>query len=273
MSQQPPWLPQQVPPSSSSGGAPPQAPYGQPPYGQPPYGQPQWGLEGPPSSPFAETQVWPPLPPQQPFPGTTPPPGQFQPQPDPQYRLPQSKQRSRRPWYKRRGVIIGLVCAVLIVVLLLGYGVATVLGNELASTPAATPTPSGQLTAASPTAIPTLAPTPAPTHKPKPTPTPKAKATPTQAPTPTPTPKPKPSTVKVIVNNAGFSPKTLTVPVGTTVIWTNDGGIPHTVTDNGVFDSGNLPIGATFKFTFTKRGTYHYICTYHPYMVGTIIVQ
>ncbi len=160
MSQQPPWLPQQVPPSSSSGGAPPQAPYGQPPYGQPPYGQPQWGLEGPPSSPFAETQVWPPLPPQQPFPGTTPPPGQFQPQPDPQYRLPQSKQRSRRPWYKRRGVIIGLVCAVLIVVLLLGYGVATVLGNELASTPAATPTPSGQLTAASPTAIPTLAPTP-----------------------------------------------------------------------------------------------------------------
>jgi len=241
MSQQPPWLPQQLPPSSSSGGAPPQAPYGQPPYGQ------------------------------QPFPGTTPPPGQFQPQPDPQYRLPQSKQRSRRPWYKRRGVIIGLVCAVLIVVLLLGYGVATVLGNELASTPATTPTPSGQLTAASPTAIPTLAPTLVPTHKPEPTPTPKAKATPTQAPTPT--PKPKPSTVKVIVNNAGFSPKTLTVSVGTTVIWTNDGGIPHTVTDNGVFDSGNLPIGATFKFTFTKRGTYHYICTYHPYMVGTISVQ
>src|SRR6266700_4106642 len=256
MSQQPPWLPQQVPPSSSSGGAPPQAPYG-----QPPYGQPQWGPEVSPSSPFAETQVWPPLPPQQPFPGTTPPPGQFQPQPDPQYRLPQSKQRSRRPWYKRRGVMIGLVCAVLVVVLLLGYGVATVLGNELASTPAATPTPSGQLTAASPTAIPTLAPTPAPTHKPEPTPR------------PTPTPKPKPSTVKVIVNNAGFSPKTLTVPVGTTVIWTNDGGIAHTVTDNGVFDSGNLPIGATFKFTFTKRGTYHYICTYHPYMVGTIIVQ
>jgi plastocyanin len=177
--------------------------------------------------------------------------------------------------------MIGLVCAVLIVVLLLGYGVATVLGNELASTPAATPTPSGQLTAASPTAIPTLAPTPVPTHKPKPTPTPKAQATPTLAPTPTPrptptpTPKPKPSTVKVIVNNsnAGFSPKTLTVPVGTTVIWTNDGGIPHTVTDNGVFDSGNLPTGATFQFTFTKRGTYHYVCTYHSYMVGTIIVQ
>ena len=167
--------------------------------------------------------------------------------------------------------MIGLVCAVLIVVLLLGYGVATVLGNELASTPAATPTPSGQLTAASPTAIPTLAPTPVPTHKPNPTPTSKAKATPTLAPTPT--PKPKPSTVKVKVYNSGFSPATDTITVGSTVIWTNDGGIAHTVTDNGVFDSGKLLPGATFQFTFTKRGTYHYICTYHPYMVGTIIVQ
>ena len=171
--------------------------------------------------------------------------------------------------------MIGLVCAVLIVVLLLGYGVATVLGNELASTPAATPTPSGQLTAASPTAIPTLAPTPVPTHKPEPTPTPKAKATPTQAPTPRPTPKPKPSTVKVIVNNSnpGFIPAINTITVGSTVIWTNEGGIAHTVTDNGVFDSGKLLPGATFQFTFTKRGTYHYICTYHSYMVGTIIVQ
>src|SRR5437773_12312238 len=109
MSQQPPWLPQQLPPSSSSGGAPPQAPYGQPPYGQPSYGQPQLGLEGPPSSPFAEKQAWPPLPPQQPFPGTTPPPVQFQPQPDPQYRLPQTKQPILRTCYRRLGLIICLI--------------------------------------------------------------------------------------------------------------------------------------------------------------------
>jgi plastocyanin len=172
--------------------------------------------------------------------------------------------------------MLGLVCALLVVVLVLSYGAITVLGNGHAPAPVATATPSGQLTAASPTVAPTLAPTPVPTHKPKPTPTHKAVATPTRAPTPTPTPKPRPVTVHIKMTNAGYSPGSKTIPVGSTVIWTNDGGIAHTVTATSgpvMFDSGNMDPGATFQYTFTKPGTYEYDCQYHPYMTGTIIVQ
>ncbi len=78
----------------------------------------------------------------------------------------------------------------------------------------------------------------------------------------------------IIVSRADFSPATLTIAVGSTVIWKNTGKIPHTVTsDDGTFDSGDLPAGGTFRFTFTTSGTFHYGCSYHPYMTGTIIVQ
>jgi plastocyanin len=76
-----------------------------------------------------------------------------------------------------------------------------------------------------------------------------------------------------------FSPATLTISVGTTVIWMNTTGAPHTVTsdDGKSFDSGiNTPIGAqggTFSFTFTKAGTFAYHCQFHTFMMGTIIVK
>jgi len=50
--------------------------------------------------------------------------------------------------------------------------------------------------------------------------------------------------------------------------------VTHTVTsDNAAWDSGNIPAGGTFKFTFTTAGTFPYHCTIHPGMTGTIIVQ
>jgi plastocyanin len=79
--------------------------------------------------------------------------------------------------------------------------------------------------------------------------------------------------VHVTVTDSGFSPANLTIAAGTTVIWTNRGSVAHTVTDGGKFNSGNLPVGATFKYTFTIAGTYHYVCSYHPFMVGKIGVH
>jgi plastocyanin len=29
----------------------------------------------------------------------------------------------------------------------------------------------------------------------------------------------------------------------------------------------------TFTYTFDKPGTYHFVCTIHPRMVGTIVVE
>ncbi|MCL6524645.1 MAG: cupredoxin family copper-binding protein [Thermoflavifilum sp.] len=71
-----------------------------------------------------------------------------------------------------------------------------------------------------------------------------------------------------------FSPASLTVTKGTTVKWTNNDPVTHTVTDdNGKFDSGNLTSGKTYSYTFNDTGTYHYHCSIHTNMKGTITVQ
>ncbi len=71
-----------------------------------------------------------------------------------------------------------------------------------------------------------------------------------------------------------FSPPTLTVKVGSTVVWVNKDTVTHTVTSSAgnLFDSGNFPDGFVFKYTFTQVGTYQYYCTIHPSMTGTIVV-
>jgi len=116
--------------------------------------------------------------------------------------------------------------------------------------------------------------------------TPTTPATPTTGTTTTPattaTQSGKTQTVMIITDSSGsfaFSPASLTIKAGTTVIWKNTTAAPHTVTsdDGKSFDSGTSnPIVAqtgTFSFTFTTPGTYHYHCEIHPFMKATIIVQ
>jgi plastocyanin len=77
----------------------------------------------------------------------------------------------------------------------------------------------------------------------------------------------------VSITNFAFAPATLTVPVGTSVTWTNLDGEPHTVAANdGSFHSPGLDTNATFSFTFTTAGTFDYICSVHPFMHGTVVV-
>jgi plastocyanin len=94
--------------------------------------------------------------------------------------------------------------------------------------------------------------------------------------TTTPTPTQTPVSGQASVNMAGsaFIPQTLRVTVGTTVTWTNNDSITHTVTSNtGLFESGNMAKGATFSHTFNQKGTFDYHCTIHPSMTGKIIVE
>jgi len=83
-----------------------------------------------------------------------------------------------------------------------------------------------------------------------------------------------PMTAAVSMTGIKFVPDALTVTVGTTVTWTNDDTVAHTVTaDDGSFDSGMIAPGGTFSFTFNTAGTYPYKCTVHlPDMIGTITV-
>jgi plastocyanin len=78
----------------------------------------------------------------------------------------------------------------------------------------------------------------------------------------------------ISVANMAFNPATVTIPLGTTVTWTNTDPVAHTVTaTGGAFNSGHLNPGQSFSHTFTTAGTFDYQCTYHPYMKGTIVVQ
>jgi plastocyanin len=79
---------------------------------------------------------------------------------------------------------------------------------------------------------------------------------------------------EVKIDNFSFGPETLTVSVGTTVIWTNRDDIPHTVVSTeGVFKSKVRDTDETFSYTFSKAGTYPYYCSVHPKMTGKIVVQ
>jgi plastocyanin len=104
----------------------------------------------------------------------------------------------------------------------------------------------------------------------EPPPPPPPTTTPPPAPPP---PTPPPGATDVTIVDFNFAPGLLEVPVGTTVSWDNAGVAPHTVTaDNGSFDSGIMSTGDTYNRTFNQAGTFAYLCTLHPEMVGTIVV-
>nr|MBA3263744.1 cupredoxin domain-containing protein [Thermoleophilaceae bacterium] len=78
----------------------------------------------------------------------------------------------------------------------------------------------------------------------------------------------------VTISDFQFSPSSVTVNVGDTVTWTNDGPTPHSATANdGSFDTGIMDAGQSGAHTFNQAGTFSYICTPHPNMQGTVVVQ
>src|ERR1700683_2587620 len=86
--------------------------------------------------------------------------------------------------------------------------------------------------------------------------------------------QPPAANAAVKIDNFVFGPQTLTVPVGTTVTWTNRDDIPHTVVStDGVFKSKVRDTDEKFSYTFSAAGTYSYFCSLHPKMTGKIVVQ
>ena len=61
---------------------------------------------------------------------------------------------------------------------------------------------------------------------------------------------------------------------GTTVKWTNNDDIPHTVRAvDGSFHSKAMDTADSYSVTFTKPGVYSYFCSLHPKMVGKVVVK
>src|SRR5258707_596669 len=75
----------------------------------------------------------------------------------------------------------------------------------------------------------------------------------------------------IVVRSFMFQPMSLTVKAGSTVTWTNMDEEPHTVvSSSGQFRSNALDTKDSFSFKFDKPGTYSFVCSIHPQMVGTI---
>jgi plastocyanin len=78
----------------------------------------------------------------------------------------------------------------------------------------------------------------------------------------------------ITIDNFTFSPKELTVAVGTTVKWVNHDDIPHLVVEKKTtFRSKALDTDDSYSYTFTSAATFDYFCGLHPQMVGQVIVK
>jgi plastocyanin len=78
----------------------------------------------------------------------------------------------------------------------------------------------------------------------------------------------------VTIQNASFIPATMNVTMGTTVMWINKANATQdVVSDNGLFNSGNLTNGMSYNYTFNQSGTYPYHSSINPSMTGTIVVS
>jgi plastocyanin len=82
------------------------------------------------------------------------------------------------------------------------------------------------------------------------------------------------ASIQVSAKGFMFTPASITVKAGTTVTWVNLDDEPHTIfSDAGLFRSSALDTQERFSFKFEKAGTYHYLCTIHPRMLGTVVVE
>lgn len=83
-----------------------------------------------------------------------------------------------------------------------------------------------------------------------------------------------PASMNVSIQSFSFVKDNMTIAIGTTVRWTNNDTVTHTVTsDNNMFASPDLSPGQSFEYTFNTEGTFTYHCSIHPMMTGTIIVK
>jgi len=80
--------------------------------------------------------------------------------------------------------------------------------------------------------------------------------------------------VAVTIKNFDYSPTDLNIAAGTTVVWKNLDGEPHTIASvDGMFRSPALDQNDSYSFTFNRTGVFKYICSIHPKMKATITVK
>ena len=76
-----------------------------------------------------------------------------------------------------------------------------------------------------------------------------------------------------------YIPESLSVDVGSKVVWINQDAAFHSVTSgeygesDGMFDSGHMDPEERFEYVFNDAGQFLYHCTLHPWMTGVVEVK
>jgi plastocyanin len=77
----------------------------------------------------------------------------------------------------------------------------------------------------------------------------------------------------VSIKSFAFHPATLRISRGTVVTVANHDSTTHTFTSSGHFNTGKIKPGHSATVRFSHAGTFHYHCTIHPFMKGTVVVH
>jgi plastocyanin len=83
-------------------------------------------------------------------------------------------------------------------------------------------------------------------------------------------------TKRVVLKDIDFSPATVTIQRGSSVRWVwMDPMVSHDVTSRGKlrFRSSDTRLTGTHTVRFRSKGTYRYVCTIHPNMLGKVVVR
>ena len=89
---------------------------------------------------------------------------------------------------------------------------------------------------------------------------------------------PKAKEITVTMKSLSFSPRSIEVHVGDSVVWKSDARTKHTATsddDGKTFDTGDIEPGKSSKAVkFEKPGEFKYHCKVHgKTMSGTVVVK
>jgi plastocyanin len=79
--------------------------------------------------------------------------------------------------------------------------------------------------------------------------------------------------VTVDIASFKYKPETVTVRAGGKVTWVNQDKAGHTATFTGGLDTDRLEKGERKALTFDKPGRYPYVCAFHAFMTGVVVVK
>jgi plastocyanin len=86
--------------------------------------------------------------------------------------------------------------------------------------------------------------------------------------------RPVPRVDHVSIRGFAFTPATIEVAVGDTVVWTNDDQFAHTTSaDSSAWSSPELRFGERFTWVASTPGRFYYHCAAHPVMRGILVVR